>query len=140
MPIPGFGPDGNLPPGIHWATWDEFEQRFGTTPHRKRLIAGLRAALESLRVAGCGTAYIDGSFVTIKEVPSDFDGCWEIMGVDPTLLDRALLTFDRGRLVQKATFGGELFPANAKDQLSGVTFLQFFQSDKATGSPKGIIA
>jgi len=53
-------------------------------------------ALRLLREAGCGRAYVDGSFVTAKEVPGDFDGCWEAEGVDFDLLDPRLLTFDRG--------------------------------------------
>ncbi len=45
---------------------------------------GLRSALESLEGAGCRTAYVDGSFVTAKELPNDFDACWEEVGLDQT--------------------------------------------------------
>ena len=38
---------------------------------------GLRAALVNLKGAGCQTAYINGSFVTRKELPNDYDACWE---------------------------------------------------------------
>jgi hypothetical protein len=62
-----FDAHGNLPPGIHLATWDELFARFGNTPHRQRLLAGLGAALLSLKDSGCRRAYIDGSFVTAKE-------------------------------------------------------------------------
>jgi len=44
---------GNLPPGIHEATWDELVQRYGYTAQRGGLLSGLRAALESLARAGC---------------------------------------------------------------------------------------
>ena len=94
--IPPFTEQGLLPPGVHRATWREFVGRFGTTPHRRRLLAGLKAALKSLRAAGCRTVYIDGSFVTAKPHPADFDGCWEIDGVEPERLDSVLLTFDAG--------------------------------------------
>ena len=40
-------------------------------------MAGLRAALESLKSAGCRTVYLNGSFVTSKEAPNDFDACWD---------------------------------------------------------------
>src|SRR6476646_6535357 len=76
---------GNLPPGVHESSWTELEAAFGGTPWRRQLLSGLRAALEALRVAGCRRAYVDGSFVTAKEVPGDFDGCWESQGVDPPL-------------------------------------------------------
>ena len=86
----------------HWATWDEVSSVFGSTPWRRQLLAGLEVAIESLRRAGCGTVYIDGSFVTSKEVPNDFDACWEDAGVAPELLDPVLLRFDAGRAEQKA--------------------------------------
>jgi len=69
------------------------EAAFGTTQWRRQLLSGLRAALEALRVAGCRRAYVDGSFVTAKEVPGDFDGCWEAEDVDPDALDPVLLDF-----------------------------------------------
>ena len=33
------------------------------------------AAMVNLRDAGCKTVYVDGSFVTDKERPGDFDAC-----------------------------------------------------------------
>jgi hypothetical protein len=138
--IPSFDATGNLPPGVHWATWRDITRRFGKTPHRRKLLAGLKAALDALRVAGCRTAYIDGSFVTAKQVPNDFDACWDVAEVDPALLDPILLTFDHGRAAQKAKYLGELFPAHFGERGSGTTFLEFFQIDKESGAPKGIIA
>lgn len=73
--IPEFDENGNLPPGIHWATWEEFVDRFGTTPRRLRMIEGLKTAIEQLQSAGCQTIYIDGSFVVNKPNPGDFDAC-----------------------------------------------------------------
>ena len=139
--IPPFDPvTGNLPPGIHVADWAEFTARFDTTPHRLRLLAGLKAALDALRIAGCHRAYIDGSFVTAKQVPGDFDGCWDVHGVDPLLLDPVLLSFANRRAAQKAKYGGELFLAHAMADPAGTRFLAFFQRDKQTGQPKGIVA
>ncbi|MEG3870011.1 hypothetical protein QUB36_11455 [Microcoleus sp. AT8-B1] len=42
--IPEFDEYGNLPPGVHWAEWEEFKERFGTTPRRSRMIDGLQMA------------------------------------------------------------------------------------------------
>ena len=138
--IPDFKPDGNLPPGVHWATWAEIFDRFGATQWRRDLLRGLRAALEALRITGCQTVYLDGSFVSSKLVPGDFDACWEEAGMDFDMLDPVLLTFDADRAAQKAKFGGELFPASVSAGPGGSIFLEFFQVDKDTGQPKGIIA
>ena len=135
-----FESDGNLPPGVHWATWGEIFSTFGVTQWRRDLLRGLRAALEALQIAGCQRVYLDGSFVSSKTVPSDFDACWEEAGMDFTLLDPVLLTFDADRATQKAKFGGELFPASVTADPGGKIFLDFFQTDKDTGQRKGIIA
>lgn len=88
--IPAFDWRGVLPPGVHSATWDEIVNRYATNDRRRFLIDGLIAALRSLRDAGCTTAYLDGSLVTAKELPGDFDVCWDAAGVDPDRLDPEL--------------------------------------------------
>lgn len=137
--IPPFDGGGNLPPGLHRVDWNELETRFNGSPRRVELLVGLRQALAALRDAGCQTAYIDGSFVTAKEEPGDFDACWDAVGVDAGLLDPVLLVFKEGRRAQKERFGGELFPANEAAEPGGTRFLEFFQRDRATGEPKGIV-
>ena len=96
--------------------------------------------MTSLRDAGCKIVYVDGSFVTDKEIPGDFDACWEVDGVDPIILDPVLLTFEHGRAEQKAKYLGELFPASFDAVGDGFSFLEFFQTDRDTGRRKGIIA
>jgi uncharacterized protein DUF6932 len=137
--VPPFTASGTLPPGVHWATWSELTDRFGTTPHRLKLVEGLKVALQSLAGAGCRTVYINGSFVTAKDVPGDFDACWDPAGVEVSLLDPVLLDFSNKRAAQKAKFGGELFLSSSW-AAAGTVFLDFFQIDKATGEAKGIIA
>ena len=138
--IPPFDATGILPPGVYWASWDEVTSRFGGNPWRQRLITGLSAALKNLKSAGCRTVYLDGSFVTSKNRPNDYDACWEETGVDPTVLDPVLLTFDPGRAIQKAKYLGEFFPASITADPNGLSFYEFFQTDKRTGRPKGIVA
>lgn len=138
--IPALGADGNLPPGIHQARWDEIVTRYAINHRRRELLDGLVDALRSLKSAGCRVAYLDGSFVTAKELPGDFDACWEISGVDAGRLDRELLDFSDRRAAQKARYGGELFPAETAAEPAGTTFLDYFQRDRDTGQPKGIIA
>jgi len=98
--------------------------------------------MEQLREAGCPTVYIDGSFVTNKLIPGDFDACWEVRGVDMNKLQSiapALLKFDPKRAAQKAEYGGEFFPAGSPADSLGTLFLDFFQRDRE-GNPKGIIS
>ena len=137
--LPSFNKDGLLPAGMHKATWPEVVKRFGSTARRRKLLDGLQDALKSLRAAGCQWVYLDGSFVTAKPQPNDFDGCWDIEGVDPESLDPVLLKFDSGRAAQKAKFLGELFPGQMGEGATGLTFLEFFQIDKQTGVAKGIV-
>src|SRR3546814_17137259 len=59
--IPPFDERGNLPPGIHRGSWSELEGRLGGSPWRNALLLGLRDAIESLRQAGCNTAYLNRS-------------------------------------------------------------------------------
>ena len=138
--LPDFENSGNLPPGIHWATWEEIVERYGITPWRRELLDGFMSALGGLKRAGCRTVYLDGSFVTSKEVPRDFDACWDEVGVDMELIDPVLLEFDRGRAAQKAKFRGEFFPASWTARMRGDVFLDLFQIDRETGQPKGIVA
>jgi hypothetical protein len=138
--IPSFDEFGNLPPGIHSATWDEIVERYATNERREQLMDGLRTAIASLHAAGCTRVYLDGSFVTDKEAPGDFDACWEAACVDPDLLDPVLLEFRDRRAAQNAKFGGELFPAHLVAEPGGSTFVEFFQLDRLTQQRKGIIA
>ena len=54
---------GDLPPGVHVATWAEFVLRYGYNKRRRHLLNGLERVLQDLRVAGCRRIYIDGSFI-----------------------------------------------------------------------------
>lgn len=137
--IPPFDERGNLPPGIHRASWVELETRFGKTPWRRALLLGMQEAFNCLHRAGCRTAYVDGSFVTARTAPGDYDACWETAGVDFNLLDPALLDFSAGRQAQKQRYGGELFPARMAADPEGTPFLELFQYDHANDRPKGIV-
>jgi len=139
--LPPLTAEGLLPPGVHWAEWNEIWAVFANSARRQRLLTGFLRAIRSLKAAGCKVVYLDGSFVTSKENPGDFDGCWDVTGVNLTLLDPVLLRFESKRIAQKIKFGGELFPAaSVADNNTMLTFLEFFQIEKETGNAKGIIA
>jgi hypothetical protein len=140
--IPDFASTGLLPAGIHPAAWSEFIARFGGSSRRTWLLEGLLTAVTMLRIAGCHVVYIDGSFVTAKADPDDYDGLWDATGVmaaklDPILLD--LSDLRAGRVKQKVKYRGEFIPVQAIEDKLGITFLEFFQICKASGVPKGII-
>jgi hypothetical protein len=81
--------------------------------------------------------YLDGSFVTGKPEPGDFDVCWDPTGVDPSRLDPVLLDFSDGRKAQQEKYCGEFFPSSARAD-GRLTFVDFFQVDKLSGEAKGI--
>ena len=138
--LPELDANGLLPEGVHWSNWKELAERYGYNMRRRMLLVGLWAGLQNLRAAGCRTVWLNGSFITAKEEPNDFDACWDEVGVDPGMLDPVLLTFDPGRATQKAKYMGEMFPSATIANLGGWSFLDFFQTDRETGSRKGIVA
>ena len=138
--IPEWSANGDLPPGAHFATWPELEDRLALNPRRQRMLAGFRLACEELRKAGCRLVYLDGSFVTRKERPGDFDACWDVQNVDDAKLDPIFWDFSRGRVAQKQRFLGELFPAQLPEGATGRAFVDFFQVNRMNGEPKGILA
>ena len=96
-----------LPPGIHEATWNEFCDRLITGLQREKLKQGMEPMLQILRFAGCKSVKIDGSFVTSKLSPNDFDGTWDPKGVDRSRLD-PIIDLEQKQLM-KEKYNGELF-------------------------------
>jgi hypothetical protein len=136
--IPEFDSEsGYLPAGEHVATWPEVVDRFGWTSVRRAQLEGLCEALNLLGTAGCKRVWLNGSFVTSKEEPGDFDAVWDYDGVDETLIDPIFFDLSDGRHAQKARFNGELFP-NLLNKSSASLFSEFFQQDRF-GRAKGIV-
>ena len=137
--IPAFRADGLLPEGIHEATWTEFSERFGYNETRHRVLRGLRTALWMLADAGCEAIYVDGSFVSAKAEPADWDGCWDtsLVALD-RVNDMLLDTSPAGIYNQKQWLLGELYPVSAMATPT-VEFLEFFQRSRDDGLRKGIV-
>jgi len=89
-------------------------------------------ALATLNRAGCSTVYIDGSFVTVKLEPGDYDACWDIDGVNVEALDAVFLDFSKGRMAQKRKYFGEFFPAQMPDSSIWCPISQIMQIEKST--------
>ncbi len=76
MPIPAFRVDGWLPPGHHPATWEEIIIAFGGSEgsRRVRLTQSLLDLRDQLHMLGVpGKLLLDGSYVSAKSEPGDFD-------------------------------------------------------------------
>lgn len=139
--IPEFDENGNLPLGVHWVEWEEFEEKFNYNYTRQRLIDGLKLAMKYLQEAGSRTIYIDGSYITNKEKPGDYDACWDEEDVDrnylrinaPTLLN----LYDKQ--ARKAKFRGDIFRLDELVGDLGISSFEFFQCDRYLNK-KGIIA
>jgi hypothetical protein len=79
--IPPFEDNGYLPPGIHPATLDEIEARFGSESELRRVqMDSLRWLVDLAKRAGLERLVINGSFVTDIFEPNDVD-C--ILLIDP---------------------------------------------------------
>lgn len=95
---------GNLPLGMHEASWSEVIARFGRSPRQLVLLAGLAAALRNLEAAGCQRAYLDGSLVSEKADPGDTDTCWDVedvvMAGSTTEARQATVSFSEGETIQ----------------------------------------
>ena len=128
-----------LTSGIHQLTLVNFREIFVFNDIRRKQFHGLIRGLQSLKLAGCSTVYIDGSYVTKKPNPGDYDACWDHANVDQHKLDAVLTDFSNERAAQKNKYEGEFFPAYVAADSKGTIFLDFFQVEKNSGQAKGII-
>lgn len=129
-----------LLPGIYIVPWPEFVSNYSFSPRRQYLFDGMKRAFIHFKNAGCKRIYIDGSFVTKKVEPNDYDVCWDVDDVNFNLLDPMFhRDLCRGTQKHKFVYYGEFYPAPVIEGGSGLTFLDFFQTDRETGKRKGII-
>lgn len=133
---------GNLPEGEHPVEWHEVVERLGFTDRRRQLLQGLADALGILQRYDCQRVWVDGSFVSDKREPGDFDCCWDYAGARIASLQADFPVFfdlSNQRHAQKQRFGGEFFLAHRPADPVGTLFLDFFQTDTYTGDRKGIL-
>ena len=130
---------GYLAPGIHDTTWSDMVALCSINPHRARLVSGLCDAALNLNGAGCVLLLLNGSFVSQKDLPNNYDGAWNPIGMDPNLVDPVLLDpSPKGRTKMKAKYGGELF-IESFIAAPVILFRDFFQTDRS-GNAKGILS
>ncbi len=83
----------------------------------------------SLKAVGARILLLDGSFVTKKPVPGDYDACYYGAEVDMSKLDPVFTLFDNERQAMKNKFGGEAFAAEWLAR-GWEPYEFFFQHDK----------
>jgi hypothetical protein len=142
MPLPDFNTNGDLPPGVHRASWPEVMERFGEKAGQREVCTRRLAHIYELaRRTDClQRLVIFGSYVTAKGNPNDVD---VILIMDDAfrlenspMESRAL--FDHA--VAQARYGASIFwmrPA----LLIGETVEQFIEywQIKRGGGQRGIV-
>lgn len=128
-----------LPEGIYETTLLEVEDSFAFNPRRKFLFGGLVGGIHALSVAGCRKLYINGSFVTSKIEPSDYDVAWDPEGVNAQILDPVFIDIQPPRLNQKAKFRGEFLPTKLLQSNKAPSIVKFFQQVRNSSFSKGIL-
>ena len=122
MALPAFAESGDLPPGIHRATWQETLDRFGAASARRKVLS-LR--LQRIWQLASSTGHLKqfvvfGSFFTAKAEPNDVDvfllmedafDASQLTGETRMLFDHAAAQAHFGASVfwlrRLAAFGGE---------------------------------
>jgi hypothetical protein len=135
---------GYLPEGIYECTLDELENTFGkSNEKRKKLFAKLLEFIHDIKSIGCDTLFIDGSFITTKELPKDIDVLWDYEGIKyenfkwESIELKLPIIFNRYE--RELKYKLDIFPAKLEEGASGKLFLDFFQQIKETNLKKGII-
>jgi len=145
MALPAFQANGWLPEGHHPATWQEIILRFSGDDDSRRLavLSSLLVWREAALAKGMtGLVILDGSFISAKEAPGDFDlvfSCSEetasIIRSDP--LARQLIDTQACRALG---FLGDVFalPASLQHHSPLLGGLDMFDFDRQ-GRPQGVI-
>jgi len=123
--------------GIHKAKIEEIEHKFGSgSVKRKELFIGLQKLIQLLHKhkESIKNFLLDGSFVTIKESPGDYD-CILVVKKD--------FNFDspEAKKLQhsKKFFYAHNFTCMEEDLDRCHRLLNLFGHDKDTGKPKGLV-
>jgi hypothetical protein len=131
--IPTFAPNACLPPGIHRATFAEFEaifSRFDRSDRRISICRRIRQLFDEVRRLGfVKRMLVAGSFVTAKPEPNDFD-CLLIL--DPEVRQRELRPFEYrvvSRGAARKAFGGDVIALTAGSSECD-EYLEFFAHNR----------
>jgi hypothetical protein len=144
MALPEFRDDGWLPEGHHTCSWEEIIEKFGdhTGSRRERVLHGLLDWRDRAREKGVsGWLVLNGSFVSAKENPNDFD---TIFVFDDEALELMENDVETKRLLDYSScksLGFDMlgFSATLVREHPEWVPLDAFDRDKETGKPKGVL-
>ena len=131
--IPEFDERGYLPPSVHVATLDEVRQRFGNNVRRNELLSNFNVLLEVIRRVGASRLFLDGSFVTDKEIPGDIDAILVIPDDLNTASPEAGVLYEAD-----IRFSVDLFIVLERNTNWLLRWLEFFGHDR-NDEPKGLV-
>lgn len=143
--LPPFRADGWLPEGHHRASWEEIDAVFGgeAGSQRAQVFSRLRQWREAARAAGLGGLLIlDGSFISQKADPGDFDA---IFVYDEPAAARLAQSADARDLISysrcKERFAADIFTYSATSVRDFPAFCRTdgFDRDQRTQEPKGVV-
>lgn len=110
---------GLLPVGEHQMDWRRVCELFGTTTHRQNLLELMLEACIILRDAGVPKIWLNGSFVTSKHRPGDYDLSYELNEeIFTSLPDDPFKQKDADRII-RARFAGDI---KAEPMHDGATY------------------
>jgi len=135
--IPQFNRRGYLPAGIHPAHEDEVFSRFCSgNPRREELGINLRKFLQFARSCGIARFLLDGSFVTDKTEPADYD----CIIVVPSTFDEDDIYADllSSPREMKKSYSADAYVVNESDGKLLDWWIDFFGTDRS-GYSKGIV-
>ena len=143
MPLPTLRDDGWLPEGHHPTTWEEITARFGDAPGSDRVLSSLQAWREAVQAKGMrGLVILNGSFISRKEAPGDFDLVFFYDEATKILVlrdaeARALTDYQACRA---SGFLGDVFAFPASLQhLSPLLYRDDMFDFDRNGTPKGVV-
>lgn len=145
MPLPDFRPDGWLPEGHHSTSWDEIIARFDGAPDSRRaaVLSGLLQWRDAVRAKGMGGWLIlDGSFISNKAAPGDFDCIFVYDEASLTVLAEDAEASDLLRHTTiKDRFNGDVFVYSYTSVRDSPAFCRTdgFDQEKITRKPKGVV-
>ena len=143
--LPAFREDGWLPEGHYGATWDAIIEFFGgqVGSPRALVLANLLSWRDAARLAGLsGRLLINGSFVSTKLNPGDFDLIFIYdtatkERIDGDVVSRQLTSYD----FCKSHFSGDIFVFWEENinRFPAFCDTSMFDRVKDTGIPKGVL-
>lgn len=112
MPIPALTADGYLPAGEHLCNLAEVQAVFANNEHRQNLVDNFHRFLDWMHQTHdlVFPYYVDGSFTTAKQLPSDIDFVIDLTGAPTDKVRRALDLWSMGRATIKENFKVDFWP------------------------------